>query len=173
MHWLRHMKASMRRQAQARLPWQGERVDIDRYWAEAWQELQQRQKRLIDVDKLARASWQVDQDRGLIEFARADGAIARAPVQIIGAWNPLTHAFVWGWSHPSVRTRLRADAERTRWFGEKHDLVELTQAQLELTEREAWRLAAVAMKVNAAMGIYRGPTDGPLVFMNLGEVSLG
>ena len=44
---------------------------------------------------------------------------------------------------------------------------------LELSEREAWRLAAVAMKVNAAMGIYRGPTDGPLVFMNLGEISLG
>ena len=28
------------------------------------------------------------------------------------------------------------------------------------------------MKVNAAMGIYRGPTDGPLVFMNLGEINL-
>ena len=49
-------------------------------------------------------------------------AMVTAPVQIIGAWNPRTHIFRWGWDHPMVVQRLRNDAERTRWFGDKHDL---------------------------------------------------
>jgi hypothetical protein len=170
MHWRLRMKANMR-DACARVPWQGERVDVDRYWAEAWRDLRRAQQRLIEEAMLARAEWRVDQEAGLIEFERVDGAIARAPVQIIAAWNPRTHAFIWGWDHPSVRTRLRADAERTRWFGEKHELAELTEPCRELSEREAWRLAAVAMKVNAAAGVYRGPTEGPIVFMTLGELA--
>jgi hypothetical protein len=155
----------------ARVPWQGERVDVDRYWADAWRELRRMQKRLVDEAKLAGAQWRVDQEQGLIEFERVDGAVVRAPVQIVGTWNPQTQAFFWGWDHPSVKTRLRADAERTRWFGEKHGVAELTLPHLTLSELEAWRLAAVAMKVNAATGIYRGPTEGPVVFMTLGELA--
>jgi hypothetical protein len=68
-----------------------------------------------------------------------------------------------------VHTRLRADAERTRWFGDKHELDELTARSLRMSEPEAWQMAALALKVNGAHGIYRGPTDGPVIFMTLGE----
>jgi Family of unknown function (DUF6882) len=153
-----------------RAPWNGERVDIDRFWAESWRELGQRQAHIAEHHRLASAQWSVDQDAALIHFERADGARLVAPVQIIGAWNPRSSAFLWGWDHPSVATRLRADAERTRWFGDKHELNELTQRSLRVSELEAWRLAAVALKVNGAAGVYRGPTEGPVVFMTMGDL---
>lgn len=150
-------------------PWDGQIVDVDRFWAEAWTELQARQQFLSEHFKLAASDWAVDQDAGLIRFERPDGQTLSAPVQIIGAWNPLNETFTWGWDHPSVKTRLRADAERTRWFGEKHGLKELTDLTVKASELEAWRLTAVARKVNGSAAVYRGPTDGPVVFMTLGE----
>jgi hypothetical protein len=68
-----------------------------------------------------------------------------------------------------VVQRLRNDAERTRWFGDKHDLEELTVKALKMDEQEAWQMTALAMKVNGAHGVYRAPTDGPVIFMTLGE----
>lgn len=152
-------------------PWSGERVDVDRYWAEAWRDLQIRQGLLARRSRLAHASWTVDQSAGLIQFERANGELATAPVQIIGSWNPAIEIFIWGWDHPSVRTRLRAFAERTRWFGEAHGLPELTESRQRATELEAWRLTAIALKVNGAAGAYRGPTEGPVIFMNIGEIT--
>jgi hypothetical protein len=68
-----------------------------------------------------------------------------------------------------VARRLRGDADRTRWFGDKHGLEELTVKALKTDEEDAWRLTALAMKVNGAYGVYRAPTEGPVIFMTLGE----
>src|SRR5262245_41461799 len=167
MGWLGGLFEPDNRRALA--PWGGERVDIDRFWAEAWRDLHHRQHYVGRKLKITSTPWNVDQNAGLIEFERKDGSLVRAPVQIIGSWNPRNSAFTWGWDHPSVHTRLRADAERTRWFGDKHGLPELTERTMKMSELDAWRLTAVAMKVNAAYGAYRGPTDGPVVFMTLGK----
>lgn len=152
--------------------WGGELVDVDRFWAESWANLYKQQNALAKRLKLADAEWAVDQNAGLIQFERKDGTFVTGPVQIVGSWNPRTSIFTWGWDHPSVHTRLRADAERTRWFGDKHGLNELTERQLKISELDAWRLTAVAMKVNGALGAYRGPTDGPVIFMTLGDLKI-
>lgn len=154
-------------------PWDGQVVDVDVYWAEAWEELRRRQAALAKLMRLNDARWTVDQNAGIITFDRADESTVTAPVQIIGSWSPRTEVFTWGWDHPSVQLRLRAGAERTRWFGEKHELPELTQRALRATESDAWRLTAVAVKVNGAVGAYRGPTEeGPSVFMALGDLKI-
>lgn len=151
------------------VPWGGEHVDIDRFYAESWVDLLNRQRWLSKKLKLETAPWQVDQQAGIIQFGRKDGAMVTAPVQIIGAWNPRTQIFRWAWDHPMVSQRLRNDAERTRWFGEKHGIEELTVKSLKMDEKEAWQMTALAMKVNASHGVYRAPTDGPVIFMTLGE----
>lgn len=162
-------QAAAQAPSRALVPWGGEEVDVDRFWAESWVDLLNRQRWLAKKLKLEKAPWSVDQQAGIISFERKDGALVTAPVQIIGAWNPKTEMFRWGWDHPMVQTRLRADAERTRWFGDKHELPELTAKSLKMTEQEAWQMTALAMKVNAAHGVYRGPTEGPIVFMTLGK----
>jgi hypothetical protein len=68
-----------------------------------------------------------------------------------------------------VVQRLRNDAERTRWFGDKHELDELTTRSLKMNEQGAWQMTALAMKVNGSYGVYRAPTDGPVIFMTLGQ----
>lgn len=171
MRWIKNI-AAKRAKSRALAPWGGEAVDVDRFWAESWIDLLNRQRWLANKLKIGGAPWSVDQEAGVIQFEREDGRLVTAPVQIIGSWNPRTTAFTWGWDHPSVQTRLRADAERTRWFGDKHALSELTARTQKMSEMEAWRLTAVAMKVNAAAGAYRGPTEGPVVFMTLGQPKL-
>lgn len=171
MDWLRRVGRRVR-PGEAE-PWDGRPVDIDRYWAEAWTELKARQDFIARGLRLANADWSVDQEAGLIQFERQDGSLLAAPVQIVGSWSPQSHLFTWGWGHPSVRVRLRAGAERTRWFGDKHGLPEFCDPQFKATEDYAWRLTAVAMKVNGAIGAYRGPTaDGPVVFMTLGDIKV-
>ena len=171
MLWQKRQKQAPVRPSEpsrALVPWRGERVDVDRFWAEAWVDLQRRQQALARKLKIGKADWSVNQEAGLIQFERPDGRVVIAPVQIIGSWNPRNSNFTWAWDHPSVQTRLRADAERTRWFGEKHDLLELTERALKMSERDAWKLTSVAMKVNAAAGAYSGITEGPIVFMTFG-----
>ena len=153
----------------ALVPWGGEQVDVDQFWAESWVDLLNRQRWMARKMKITNAPWTVDQQAGLISFDRKDGAVVTAPVQIIGAWNPRSQMFRWGWDHPMVAKRLRADAERTRWFGDKHELPELTVKSLKMSEEEAWQMTALAMKVNASHGVYRGPTEGPVIFMTLGK----
>jgi hypothetical protein len=171
MRWMRRLLAGNDNRA-ATSPWEGEQVDVDLYWAQAWADLRIRQGEMARRLKLTDATWKVNQEAGLIEFERADGALVRAPVQIIGSWNPKNEMFTWGWDHPSVHTRCRADAERTRWFGDAHEVRDLTARQVRVSEAEAWRLTAVAMKVNAAQGAYRGPTEGPVVFMTMGDLKV-
>jgi len=161
--------AAPRAPSQELAPWGGEDVDVDRFWAESWVDLLNRQRWLARKLKLDAAPWQVDQNAGIIQFERKDGAIVTAPIQIIGAWNPRTLMFRWAWDHPMVAQRLKNDAERTRWFGERHGLEELTTRALRLEEQGAWQMTAVAMKVNGAYGVYRAPSEGPVIFMTLGE----
>jgi hypothetical protein len=155
--------------SRALTPWGGEIVDVDRFWAESWIDLLNRQRWMAKRLKLDAAPWMVDQKSGLIRFSRKDGATVTAPVQIIGAWNPRTEVFRWGWDHPMVVQRLRNDAESTRWFGDKHELDELTTRSLKMNEQGAWQMTALAMKVNGSYGVYRAPTDGPVIFMTLGQ----
>ncbi|MDP1908510.1 MAG: hypothetical protein Q8K85_09420, partial [Hyphomicrobium sp.] len=61
-------------------PWEGEQVDVDLYWAQAWADLRIRQGEMARRLKLTDATWKVNQEAGLIEFERADGALVRAPV---------------------------------------------------------------------------------------------
>lgn len=161
--------AQPRAQSRELIPWGGEHVDVDRFYAESWVDLLNRQRWLSKKLKLDSAPWVVDQNSGLIQFERKDGSLVTAPIQIVGAWNPRTEVFRWAWDHPLVAQRLRNDAERTRWFGDKHGLEELTLKSLRMDEKEAWQMTALAMKVNAAHGVYRAPTDGPVIFMTLGE----
>ena len=140
--------------------------------AEAWSELHARQDYLAQQWGLSGAAFAVDQDAGLIEFERRDGAILRAPVQIIGSWNPATSMFSWAWGHPSVHPRLRRAAERVRWFGERHELPEFYRLQTHASQSDAWRFTAVAMRLSSASGAYRAPSDGPFVFMTFSDVAM-
>jgi hypothetical protein len=139
---------------------------------QAMNELQLKTDAAIGLFHLDECRWDVDQDAGTITFTRHNGIEARAPVQIIGTFNPAENSWLWGWNHPSVVEPLQTHAETLRRYGEANGIAELATRRLQCTEEDCWRFAALACMMNEGQGAYRGPTEGPLVFMTYGALTL-
>lgn len=118
-------------------------------------------------------SWSVDEKKGKIIFAFADGAQASASAQVVGTYNIKDSIFTWAWGHPAVVPDLQQHALRVKVFGKDHGSQELTTNQLPCTESRAWEYTALAMLLSEANGAYRVllGTD-TAVFMTFGAVAL-
>jgi hypothetical protein len=122
--------------------------------------------------RLSEADWHIEQDAGVIEFARSDGIMARAPVQIVGTFNVDERTWLWSWDNSTILPALRQHAQIVRDYGVKHRIERLTMRKFESSLEEAWRFAAVACKLADAQGAYCGPADSTRVFMTFGAISL-
>ena len=122
------------------------------------------------LDKIGR--WDLNQDQGELVFSFADGTHAVASAQIIGTYNSEDQTWLWAWANPSVDEKLKKDALKVREYGEKHGVERLTRAKWKGTEKEAWAMAALAVKLCEAQGAYRGPSGSTYVFITFGEVTL-
>jgi hypothetical protein len=121
---------------------------------------------------LGEADWSLDQDVGDLVFTTPQGTRAVAPAQIIGTYDTQDGTWLWGWDHPSVEPPLAKDAKKMLAYGQKHGYAKLTTRKLQITEDQAWELAALAFMVCGANGAYRGPAGTALVFMTFGKVQL-
>jgi hypothetical protein len=135
-------------------------------------ELRDKTSALAAVTHFNTADWSVDQDAGSIVFTRADGIIITAPVQIVGTYNTADGTWLWGWDHPSVQPPLQDHARAVHAYGQKHGIDELTTRKLSCSEDHAWEFTALACKLCAAQGAYRGPTRPALVFMTFGNPTM-
>ena len=116
--------------------------------------------------------WNIDQEAGEITFHFTDGKLVRAPIQVVGTFNPKDSTFLWAWDHPSILEPLRVHAKLAKVWGAKHNLAKWTTRKVQITEAEAWEFAAVTSRLGHANGVYRAPTSGPYVFVTFGEVSI-
>ncbi len=126
----------------------------------------------INLYRLDECRWDVDLTRGQITFTHEGGNTARAAVQIVGTYDAREGSWMWAWDHPSIAEPLRQHAERLRRYGEENRIEELTTQKLKCPEEDCWRFTALASLLSKAQGAYRGPTDGPLVFMTYGPVTM-
>lgn len=117
--------------------------------------------------------WDLDQDTGELVFSLPDGMKAVAPAQIIGTYNSEDQTWLWAWANPSVDETLKKDALKVKEYGKKHGIERLTKAKWKGTEKDAWAMAALAVKLGGAQGAYRGPSGSTYVFITFGEVTLG
>jgi len=116
------------------------------------------------------AAWNVDQDKGEIEFSFADGRVLRAPVQIVGTYNREDHVFQWAWGHSSVVAGLRRHAESAKDWGVRNGQAKYASRVIPATPEEAFQFTAVAASLSGAKGIYRGQTGTAWVYMTFGDV---
>ena len=121
---------------------------------------------------LGTADWSVDQELGQIVFSRNDAIVATAPVQIVATYNSQDNTWLWAWDHPSVVPELAEHAKVVQEYGKENFIEELTTRKLTCTVEEAWELTALACKLCAAQGAYRGPAGTTFVFMTFGNVTL-
>ena len=118
-------------------------------------------------------TWTFDQNTGQLVFADAKRGRAEAPAQIVGSYDSVDGTWQWAWGNSSVVPALTHDALVVKAFGEREGYVELTEGMRSCSEDDAWRMAALAVKLNEKEGAYRGPAGGGLfVFLSFGKVTL-
>lgn len=116
--------------------------------------------------------WSVDQGAGTIQFQFADGRTATAPAQFIGSINTKDGTWLWAWENPSITEPLRQHALAVRAYGKEHGHELLTTRKFPCDEELAWRLTALAAKLNNAQGAYRAPAGTALLFLTFGKVTV-
>ena len=114
--------------------------------------------------------WDLNQDIGELVFSLPGGFRAVAPAQIVGTYNSEDQTWMWAWANSSVEEKLSVDALKVREYGIKHKIERLTKPKWKGTEKEAWAMVAVALKLCGKQGAYRGPSGSTYVFMTFGEV---
>jgi hypothetical protein len=150
-------------------------ADISEYTTLVEQSLEELRLKTAAHDgawRLSEADWSVNQDEGTILFTRPDGITATCPVQIIGTYDTQSGTWLWGWNHPSIIPALQEHARQVRAYGEQLGIERLTTQEAVCDESEAWEFTALACKLCAAQGAYRGPAGAVFVFMTFGTVSL-
>lgn len=118
-------------------------------------------------------TWAFDQNTGQLVFTDRARGRAETPAQIVGSYDSVYGTWQWAWGNSSVAPELTRDALVVKAFGEREGYVELTQGMRSCSEDDAWRMAALAVKLNEKDGAYRGPAgDGLFVFLSFGKVRL-
>ena len=116
--------------------------------------------------------WDLVQDSGNLVFLLPDEMKAVAPAQIIGSYNSEDHTWLWAWANPSILDKLKVDSLKVRKYGEEHQIEQLTTRKWVGTEKDAWSMVALAVKLCGKQGAYRGPSGKTYFFISFGEVAL-
>ena len=146
-------------------------TDFNTYLAASIEELQAKRSAsdpwLQSMDR-----WDIDQAEGVIRWSNEDGMRAEAKAQIVGSWSKESQTWLWAWDNGSIADSLKADARRTRQFGNEHGDPHLATSAVECTRDEADAIASVAAKVCQSQGIYIADTAYALVFIAFDVVTL-
>ena len=120
---------------------------------------------------ITKADWNVDQNRGTVEFTTPDYK-ATCAVQIIGTYNKDDGTWFWAWGHPSVLPALQSHARLVLAFGQQQNIQSLTTQKLQCPESAAWGFTALACKLAGAQGGYCGPSGSTQVYMTFSDVKV-
>jgi len=118
------------------------------------------------------SNWGVDMNEGTLTFHFEDGKVVRTGIQVVGTYNTADGTFLWGWEHPSVPESLAAHAKLAKEWGDKNNESLFATAQISCSEDDAWKLAAVTNRLAEANGVYRGNSNGTLVYMTMGTLEM-
>jgi hypothetical protein len=111
--------------------------------------------------------WDLNQDQGTLIFTFSDKTVS-CEAQIIGSYDKVKGTWLWSWDNPSVASNMVHSSNQLKEYGKLHGFTKLTRAEWKATEDEAWEVAALAMSVLKAQGVYRGPAGDTLVFFSFG-----
>ena len=115
--------------------------------------------------------WDFDQETGILRFTKPD-LVVEAPAQILGSYSTESATWLWAWDNSSIQPSMAKDANTVRAYGVEHGYERLATAEWSASEEDAWEVAAVAMRITEASGIYRGPAGPAYVFISFGEVKI-
>lgn len=98
------------------------------------------------------SDWDLDAERGVIQFSEKGQPGAVATIQVLGTFDPKVGTWLWSWSNPKLEALCQL-TERVR--DDNPDIPEFTEATHVCTEAKAWALAAAAALKMKADGCFR------------------
>ena len=141
---------------------------MDGLLTEAVQYLARAQERLRREFSLG--DWKrydVDQEKGTIEFS-SDGRVGVvADVHIVGSTSTSTGTWLWSWANPSILPTVKRRMEDVREYGRVQNIERLAKATWSGGEQDGWEMTAAAAYILKAAGGYRSPGKQGAVFMLL------
>lgn len=118
-------------------------------------------------------NWAVDLDLGTVEWALADGLVARAPAELLGTWASDIGSYRWAWDHPAVGPELAPAAKIVREFALKNNITELQRVEFETSREDALDFASVAVLHGDLQGLHVGQASSTAVaYIGFGEVTV-
>lgn len=112
--------------------------------------------------------WDIVQGAMQLVFSDKGKPEVTADAQCIGSYSYVTNTWKWGWASASVSPRFSNDILKVREYGEAHGFESLvTDVSIACSEDAAWLLAAGALVVLDAEGVYCGATEHGLMFLLL------
>ena len=148
--------------------------EFENFLSSAVEELRHKQDLLVErYGFLTPIRWWFDQTTEKLQlFDEADNLVIEADVMQIGSYSPKSNTWKWAWGNKSVLPGLRKKAEPLK---ELEDITGMKifgcEDPFEIEdEAMAWELAAFSVRHLAALGCYRGPSNGPTVFLAITSV---
>ncbi|MEV0248510.1 DUF6882 domain-containing protein [Nocardia sp. NPDC050712] len=115
--------------------------------------------------------WGLDQTTGLMTWTFPDKT-ATAPAQLIGSYNPSAGSWMWAWANESILPEMSRDSDLVREWASAHGHPELAEPVIDADDQMAAMLGALALRVTAATGFYRGTGSASIPFITFGAVTL-
>jgi len=116
--------------------------------------------------------WEFDCANAKLRWIFPD-RVAEAPVQILASYNEAASSWRWGWANDSLPGPLRSASEAVREWGEAHGHHALTSPSMsEVSDEQAADLVAIAFRLTGGTGLYRAPSNGPVLFTSFGPVTI-
>lgn len=133
------------------------------------------------IDQLARAHmswglgsadrWNLDQTTGIITWTFPDKT-ASAPAQILGSFSSASGSWLWAWANESILPAMSRDAGVFRDWAEGQGHSHLAQPKIDIDEKAASTLVALAVRVTNATGYYKSPGSNSTLIITFGSVTL-
>lgn len=96
---------------------------------------------------------------------------AKANIQLIGSIKLDVGNWVWSWANPTVMSMACKEIKRVKMYGEDRNLSTLCREEFEANSEEGRLMAAVALYLLKAKGVYIDKKDNEIVFLLIQDIS--
>ena len=114
--------------------------------------------------------WAYDLETASLTFSNNNVPHVVAEIQAAGSVANNSKSWLWGWANNSLPEHVTDSLVDVKAFGERHNILKLTESYWEAEEEDGWEMAAVANRIIGGKGVYRCPDEKGFLFLILTQI---